>query len=552
MTATAPGEQQIALPPMSAPQIEILTIDEFEARCIDIEGAPRSAKSWGVGFLIWKLAYRYPGIQIFYCRYKDEGLIQLRDVWSKVSVFFPPYLHAKWNSKDQAYDFPNGSWVGDVYTGSRVFLSSLKVSEGGNTAAVHGKYKGKTIAIVIVEEAQEVPKVHYAGLKERLSQSATPLGVPCRYPLKIVLVHNSVDEDHWIADEFPLGADGKTCTREGHRHIRADLYSNSLNLGEEVMRGYEQDYPVGNPLRRTVVEGKRGVTLTGSPVYGGSFRRLAHIDDMLQFNRYYPLLEGWDFGEEKPAVVWLQYIRHLAAIRILGAVKGSELFLELFAPKVLEIRKRLFPHATEVRSWCDPTGATGNGGLEFTPIKLLHELGIPAQPSKDPVSSRDGNDAEVRYKAIQTIAGYQLRTAVDGTPAFLMAPNCIELKRDGNVLIEQDSHVLTTAFEAGYIWSSAAASEDKPNIRKPKKGTRYDDLMNALEYPVIGEQIPLAASVAMLSNATAAYQTAPQRARLKQQIADRLALAKEQRDTHPIDGVRPGRLQVRSGRRSFY
>jgi hypothetical protein len=34
-----------------------------------------------------------------------------------------------------------------------------------------------------------------------------------------------------------------------------------------------------------------------------------------------------------------------------------------------------------------------------------------------------------------------------------------------------------------------APSDAHPNIRKPKKGTRYDDLMNAVEYVVIGEKL---------------------------------------------------------------
>ena len=527
----------LTLPPMTGPQIEIIQLDECAERCIDIEGAPRSAKSWGVAFWIWVLAWKYPGIQIFYCRYKDEGLIQLRDIWSKVSVFFPGYLHAKWNSADQAYDFPNGEWIGEAYTGSRVFLSSLKVAEGMDTAAIHGKYKGKTIAVVIIEEAQEVPRANYIGLKERLSQSRTPAGEPFSYPLKIVLVHNAVDGDHWIAkDEFPLAADGETCTREGHRHIRADLYSNQHNLGPDVMAGYEFDYQPGNPMRRTQIEGKRGVTLIGTPVYSHAFRRPVHVHADVHFTPYYPIIEGWDFGEEKPAVVWWQYLRHRAAIRILGAVKGSELFLELFAPKVLEIRQRLFPHAREIRSWCDPTGATGNGGLQYTPIGLLHDLGVNARPTKDPSSSRDGNDAEVRYKAIQTIAGYMLKSEVSGKgPAFRMAPQCIELKREGSELIEHSSSILVTAFEAGYIWDTKAASEDKPNIRKPKKRTRYDDLMNAFEYGVIGENIPIAPSVQMLQQAVARYQTAPEREALQEQMAQARQLRIAQKDFEKSD-----------------
>ena len=525
----------IDLPNLSAPQMQICQIDERPERCWDVEGAPRSAKSWGVGFWIWKLAWKYPGIQIFYTRYKDEGLIQLRDIWSKVGVYFPDYMHAKWNSADQAWDFPNGEWVGEVYTGSRVFLSSLKVSEGADAAAIHGKYKGKTLAVVICEEAQEIPHANFVGLKERLSQSKTPTGEPFRYPLKIVLVHNSIDEDHWIAREFPLSADGDSCTRSGHAHIRADLYSNQHNLGADVMAGYEFDYPKGNPLRRTVIEGKRGVTLLGSPVYGNAFRRPLHVNDGVKFVQHYPIIEGWDFGEEKPAVVWFQYLRHRAAIRILGAVKGSELFLELFAPKVLEIRARLFPDCKDFRSWCDPTGATGNGGLQFTPVSLLHDLGVPARPCKASEGSRDGNDAEVRYKAIQTVAGYMLKLDTTGKPGFRMAPQCIELKREGLSVVEQSSSIFVTAFEAGYIWDTRAASDAAPNIRKPKKGTRYDDLMNAFEYGVIGEAIPIAPSAQMLAMAQARHQAAPEREALAEQQKTARELRLAQRDSDPTD-----------------
>lgn len=533
--------ERIELPPMTAPQMRILRIDEQDCRYVDVEGSPRSAKSWGVAFWIWKLAYRYQGIQVFYSRYKDESLAQLRDIWSKVSAFFPEALHPKWNSADQSWEFPNGDQVGQVYTGSKVFLSSIKASE---IDALHSKYKGKTLAVVIIEEANEVPYANYLGLKERLSQSRTPLGEPCRYPLHILLVHNCVDEDHWIAREFPLSADGDTCSRDGHLHIRADLYSNAQNLGPEVMAGYEMDYPVGHTLRRTVVEGKRGVTLIGTPVYAHAFKKPIHVDDRVTFTPYYPLLEGWDFGEEKPAVVWLQYLRHLAAIRVLGAVKGSEVFLETFAPRVLELRRRLFPEAREVRSWCDPTGATGNGGLQFTPVSLLHQLGVMARPTRDSASNRDGNDAEVRYKAIQTLGGYMLRTAVDGSPGFQMAPKCVELVRVGDELVEQDSHILVTSIEAGYIWDTKAPSEHKPNIRKPKKGTRYDDLMNALEYVVIGEQIPLAPSVKVVAQAQAQYQTAADRAMLQAQIEEIKLLRQQQKDHDPYDA------RVRSSRRS--
>ena len=467
---------EVELPPLTGPQMDIVTIDEQPDRCHDVEGSPRSAKSWAIGFWFYKLAYQYPGIQIFYCRYKDDDLKTLRDVWGKVSVFFPEYLRPTWNTREESWDFPNGSYVGDVFTGSRIYLSSIRVSEAMDAAAVHGKYKGKTLAVVVVEEAQELPKVNYYGLKERLSQSRTPDGKPFRYPLKIVLVHNSVDEDHWIAEEFPLDQTGNTCTKDDHTHHRADLYSNAQNLGPDVMMGYERDYPPGHVLRPTVIEGRRGVTLMGRPVYAGYFDRTLHVDPDLGLNSYYPLLEGWDFGQEKPAVVWWQYLTHLGALRILGAVKGKELFLESFAPKVLEIRQRWFPGIATIYPWCDPTGATGNQGRKETAVKLLHDMRVPAR------YDTDANDPSVRFAAIQVIGGHMERAARDGSPAFLMNPRTIEVSREKTgELTEKHTTLLKAAFEFGYIWDEHAVSDAHPNIRKPKKGTRFDDLMNAGE-----------------------------------------------------------------------
>lgn len=532
---TAPPAIEFHLPSLTGPQIAIWQLDELEdVRCVDVEGSPRSAKSWGIGFWMWKLVYTYPGIQIFYCRYKDDDLKTLRDVWDKVRVFFPTYLQPFWNTEFDSWDFPNKS---------RVYISSLRVSEGATADAIHGKYKGRTLAVVICEEAQEIPHANYRGLKERLSQSKHPDGTPFDYPLLIVLVHNSVDEDHWIAkEEFPLGGDGETCNKPGHLHLRADLYSNAGNLGPNVIAGYEQDYPADHPLRRTVVEGKRGVTLLGDPVYRHSFKRPLHVArHPIRIEKYYPLLEGWDFGQQKPAVVWAQYIRHLAKLRILAAVKGSEVFLELFAPKVLQVRHALFGdplavgHEYTIRSWCDPTGATGNGGLSFTPVSLLHELGVPAQPARSTIGNKDGNDPDVRDKAIQTIAGYMHRLAVDGTQAFELSPQCIELELVDGVWQQKDSNLLVAAFEVGYIWSKGALSDAHPNIRKPQKGTRFDDLMNAFEYIVTGEQIPAAPSVQMLAQATAQYQTAPEREILRRQIESSRQLRRQQADRDPSD-----------------
>jgi hypothetical protein len=460
---------------MPAKQILIIQAEDHD---LLIEGSPRSAKSWGVAAKIHLLALQYPGIQIFYSRYKDESLGQLRDVWQKVQMLFPEWSWPAWNSSDQSWDYPNpeGTPRGQSW-GSKVWLSSIKSSD---LDLLHSKYKGKTLAVIVVEEAAELPYENFVGLQERLSQSKKPSGEPFRYPLQFILVTNSVDEDHWIAKEYPQDGIDPITKR---RTIRFGLYDNARNLGPDVMMEYERRYPIGHPLRRTVIDGNRGLTMIGKPVYGDVFDRHTHVSADITFNPYYPLLEGWDFGNEKPAVVWWQYLAHIGAIRILGGVKGSNLFLETFAPKVLAIRRRLFPQAVDVWSWADPTGSTGNQGMQHTAIRHLHDLGIPAR--YDPTA----NNAAVRYAAVQVIAGYLERVAKDGTPAFQMVPTIIELERKDATVQERETDLLVTAFGAGYVWDEHAAPDANPNIRKPRKGTRYDDLMNAGEYIVIGERL---------------------------------------------------------------
>jgi hypothetical protein len=173
--------------------------------------------------------------------------------------------------------------------------------------------------------------------------------------------------------------------------------------------------------------------------------------------------------------VFCQWIRSIGAFRILLSIKGNHLVLEDLAPKVLEIQQREFPSA-EFMPWCDPTGAKGNGGMLNTPVRLLRDLNVLAR--YEPTA----NDADVRYGAIQAISGFMRRTAADGSPAFQVNPRTIELEwNDAGELVERETQLIVTCFMTGYVWAENAPSDAHPNIRRPKKGTRYDDLMNAVE-----------------------------------------------------------------------
>lgn len=89
------------------------------------------------------------------------------------------------------------------------------------------------------------------------------------------------------------------------------------------------------------------------------------------------------------------------------------------------------------------------------------------------------------------------------------------------------------AFEVGYIWDEHALPDTNPNIRKPKKGTRYDDPMNALEYVVIGQRLTVPRDAVML--------------RADRKYAARIA--KQTAVPHPSDALMMNLKQLRELRR---
>lgn len=443
----------------------------------NFEGAVGSGKTTAPAWMLIEYATTYPGIFMCASAWTDEML-------------GPPKNSFLAAAREQGFSVEAGNltWHGgqgeEFYEfegyGSRVYVRSLKASEDEMR---YMKLAGLSLSTIWIDQPEPVPEdVYRTYIPARLRQPD--------FPHEVWLSPNPLDEDHWLSKEFPTDHEH---AKPHHHYIHVSLYDNVANVGEQFIRDMEAAHSPGSPNRNLQVNGLRGPSLKGKPVYGGYFDAALHVDTSVQFDPSYPLLEGWDFGEEKPAVTWWQYLEHLGAIRILGAVKGESLFLELFAPKVLEIRSRWFPDVPAgVHSWCDPSGDTGNGGMQYTPVRVLKDLGVPAR-----FDSR-ANQAPVRYGAIQTIAGFMMRVARDGSPAFLMHPRCIELVRQGSMLTERDSELLVSAFRVGYVWSELAPPDTNPNIRKPKKGTRYDDLMNAGEYVVIGQQITVPREALML------------------------------------------------------
>lgn len=422
------------------------------ARYVDFEGAIRAGKTTP---LVWKLinyCINHPGIQCMLCRWTGDALdAQLKpkfyeecpkELLGRGPKASPGTAPTGWNAKEEYQEFTNGS---------RVYLRSLKSSDD---TARYAKFAGLTLAVIGVDQPEELPADVYYALKGRLSQPG--------FPQQMLLTPNPPGSDHWLKDEFP-----EDNTIKNHLYLRTSVYDNREVLGEEYIEELERSYPLGSAMRRRMIDGLRGLSMVGDAVYGKVFSRDLHVQ-IVDYMPDFALVEAWDFGQRHPAVSWHQFLPG-GLWNTLAEWMGTKQFLDEAVPAVAAVRQDLFPSVTTLRVCCDPAGAGTQGhGIRQTAVdvlnKHLRQLYGPATGAK---FMQNANRPEKREWAIQQISGYMTRI-VHGRPAFLIHPRC-------NTLID--------GFEAGYVFDDRKfVNSAYPNIRKPKKDGYYDHLQNTVEY----------------------------------------------------------------------
>jgi hypothetical protein len=420
---------------------------------IDFEGAIRAGKSTAPAAKLGTYAVEYPGIHMAASRWTQDGLdAQVKPLWRDTAAKMG--LTLRWHS-DEEYDEV-------VPYGSRVYLRALKASEDTNR---FGKLAGLTLAVLWIDQPEEAPQdVIEAYVPGRLSQAG--------YPLEAWFTPNPPGHGHWLATMFPeLGAPPHVT------YIHTSVYDNRPNLPTTYIAELEARYPPGSALRRRWIEGKRGLSVSGKPVYGGYFDRARHAKPVTM-NPAIALYEAWDFGTHHPCVVWAQFTPW-GALHILGGVLGEDLFLEDFAPLALQQRAEWFPHPLDVYACCDPAGANANTlGSSVTGVKALEQAICYA-----PRSVSTSNTPEVRSYAIQTLAAYMRRQAIKGGEAFQVDPT------HWRVVSQQQARSDAfgpDGFEAGYVWDDRVVrtSGGKP-IQVPKKDGYYDHAQNDCEYLIV-------------------------------------------------------------------
>jgi hypothetical protein len=426
------------------------------AREVDVEGAIRAGKTT---VCLWKeheAARTYPGIPILLARWTDEAVHGLiAPLWVKICDLAGD--RQTWNSKESCFDWPNGS---------RVYIRGLKSQD---QTLRYSKFRGLTLARIYIDQAEELPRDIYLELAGRLSAPG--------FPHQITISPQAIEDTHWIAQEFPV-----TNTDPHRCYFPLSIYDNAHNLDASVIPALERLYPPSHPKHRTLIQGTRGMNVTGDPVYKGAFVRAIHEADTAYDPRL-PLEMALDFGKHHPCAVFRQ-MSSLGQVRFLGGILGQQLYLDDFMEIVLRYRAEWFPAPCEIRECCDPAGASDTSHGTEGAVKTLHAKGV------FPRSVADSNSPGIRLAMIERMAAKMRQRAADRREAFVVAKNDQWLR-----ISEQSTRVdrfLADGFEAGYVWDEHMVSVNNKQTRKPKKDGWYEHGMNCAEYLEVnfGSEVP--------------------------------------------------------------
>jgi hypothetical protein len=471
-------------------------------RFLDVEGAIRSAKTWSILIGIRRQLQEHPGITWTMARWNAGDLNQkLRPDWRNVCELMglPP---GSWNASERCYDFDNKS---------RLYAIHLKTQQTDNRFA---HLRGLTTAGMFLNQLEEVPEDVFNESVLRLSQPG--------FPQQLVADPNPIPTTHYISRRFP--------TDNGianHRYLHLSIWDNKHNLDPATIAAAEALFPVGHPLRRVKLEGRRGLDVSGVPIYQDAFDRDRHVRS-LDLIPTLPLLESYDYGYHHPCVTWHQYAPW-GWVRVLGGVMGSDLHLDAFLPIVERYRNLWFPNRSFIQATCDPAGAAANSqGLRGTPVGLLadwyreHGERDARGQFVSPQFVPDANQPE-RRQAAHELAVIYMGRQVNGDEAFLVDPERWVLAALGE---ERFDSFFLDGLEAGYV------REDTPRHSNrlgtywvAKKDGWFEHAQNTFEYYVqtFVRDVPLnvkRAAAAQVSHAKQQEKRAQEDVRRAQQDRD--------------------------------
>jgi hypothetical protein len=320
------------------------------------------------------------------------------------------------------------------------------------------RFGSTQIVSFYIQEAQEVEFQIFDTLTQRLRD---PKGVVGGIPYFTgMFCARGVKREHWVFKEFAAKAWDVDTGKEGRDKaknpdfamVRFSTYDNRAVL-DRIAPGY-----IENQIRhhkdneawiKMMIEGEFGFDIEGRPVYE-SFRGDRHIAS-ISADPTLPILRGWDFGYNRPAVVFCQYDRdgRFFVVRELCPTGVSR---EELCTMVNALQQREWPdrHSSQYRDFGDAAGDNEN---------------TSGQPDMDFVESYFSTSIEYRYarvrEGLDVVRGLMMRTTKKGEPRFMVDASCDRL---------------IDALRGAYYYRLDKTDE------RPIKGNGYDDVADAMRY----------------------------------------------------------------------
>jgi phage terminase large subunit len=265
------------------------------------------------------------------------------------------------------------------------------------------KAKSTEYALIVLEEADEFTHEEFKFLLGRVRKKGS-------WPLRIILILNPCDENHWIYKEFVENAAAYQ-SNGGLLVLHFSTYDNAENLPDNYVATMTAGMTPDEIDR--YVHGQWGTIIKGEPIYAKLLNPQLHLRRMDRFPGQM-LLRGWDFGFNRPATSF-RLVDQLGRMNIAHAVLGDKEELDVYARRILSETERLFPKVGYVHDFGDPRGHDKSQAGGETCFDVLQSVGINATGERG-----IRNYVEPGIKKVRT----ELSTLVEQIPLLSIDPTC--------------------------------------------------------------------------------------------------------------------------------
>ncbi len=402
---------------------------------------------------------KWAGIKSLLFRWSQDAVnTKLRPAFEELmAIRGIPY---QWDNKVNRYELENGS-IAYMFG-----LKAVSMVEQMN------KIRGLGVSRAGGDQVEEVAPAVAGELRGRLRPDLTQTTIHKQtFPFQIIFVSNSEDDDFWLSKEFPV--DNRI---KGRKVVQFSVFDNK-HLPQASIDSLLRQYPEDHPQHRTMVLGRRGPRVYGTPVFEGLYRRELHWNKIHDVDQSSEILEAFEFGKQTP--VWMcAQKQYSGGLIVLAGVMGLGLTMHELLDIVEPMRGQLYPAGVTVKTCASPMGGGLRPGDRYTLTNVLRTR-LKLTPNQ-PDSRADANASDVRLAMIENLSSYLKGRNIQGREELAISTaedRFIIASRDG----QRFSPFVHHAFEGGYTWDEHTVSVGNKEVKQPREDDKFANIMHALE-----------------------------------------------------------------------